>query len=832
MGIQINGQNDTISAGDGSLTVSGANLPTVSNLVVSGSSPNELVRITQTGVGPALLVEDDTNPDSTPFAIRADGNVGIGTTNPTARLTLFSGAPQIDFNKSNAPTDSKRILLSKTNDELYIQSLTDAGAGGGNLFSFYHVNQQVTQFRAYQSGIPWFVVDNDNARVTVTTGSVGIGSTTPNAKFQVLAPSTTAPSLSWGASSGQIFTNEDSEFAFGLANQAPYPLYIQGRQKTGTARDIALNPLGGNIGIGLTNPDTTLDIRPSSNIAQLKLTQSNVSGGGDGWKFHADGPNGGHLFVKREISNVDSTPITILSDGNIRLTPNSTISNLSNVNIGTSAGIASTAFQINFVNGNTGFIKVQVRRNSTGGDWTTSSTRLLHQIDATEQGYIEYNPPGQIYGMAFGQGTVEWARFNSDGRLLVGHTTSIAAAYSGQSVFQVSTNGFYAGSFNHYGNDAFPAIIQLTKSRGTGKVTQVAVIKDDSVGDIRFEGTDGTNYHSCAGIVGVVDGIVGVNSMPGRLVFVTTSSSATIPLERARITSGGYFKAGNTGTYHNSTGLYHEFRQTLNDASLAVTASDSSYTANMIHGSSVRSNSNLFNLLVLETGTFTDREFVLRGDGNAFADGTWTGGGADYAEYFEWSDGNPNEEDRRGYSVILDGDKIVIAEEGEDPIGVISGNPSIVGDAAWNKWSGKYLRDDFGTYIMETHQVVEWEEQILESEEVPAVYGEDGEMTQPEIPAKYKTVPHSYEDWNIPSGIVVPDDATYKSVDENGKPFTHRKLNPDYDPDQEYTPREQRPEWDCVGLMGKLRIRKGQPVGSRWIKMRDISDTVEEWLVR
>ena len=32
--------------------------------------------------------------------------------------------------------------------------------------------------------------------------------------------------------------------------------------------------------------------------------------------------------------------------------------------------------------------------------------------------------------------------------------------------------------------------------------------------------------------------------------------------------------------------------------------------------------------------------------------------------------------------------------------------------------------------------------------------------------------------------------------------------------------------------MGKLRILKGQPTGDRWIKMRDISDTVEEWLVR
>ena len=65
-------------------------------------------------------------------------------------------------------------------------------------------------------------------------------------------------------------------------------------------------------------------------------------------------------------------------------------------------------------------------------------------------------------------------------------------------------------------------------------------------------------------------------------------------------------------------------------------------------------------------------------------------------------------------------------------------------------------------------------------------------------------------------------------LDENGD----RQLNPAYDSDLEYISRENRPEWDTVGLMGKLRIRKGQVTGTRWIKMRDVSATVEEWLVR
>ena len=176
------------------------------------------------------------------------------------------------------------------------------------------------------------------------------------------------------------------------------------------------------------------------------------------------------------------------------------------------------------------------------------------------------------------------------------------------------------------------------------------------------------------------------------------------------------------------------------------------------------------------SGDQADTEFLLRGDGTGLCDGSWTGGGADYAEYFEWADGNPNLEDRRGFSVVLDGHKIREAQPGEDPIGVISGNPSVVGDSAWNKWDGKYLRDEFGTYILEDHEV----------------------------------------------------------KDEDGITVTQqrRKLNPAYNPDVDYLSREERPEWDCVGLMGKLRIRNGQTIGSRWIKMRDITDTISEYLIR
>ena len=217
----------------------------------------------------------------------------------------------------------------------------------------------------------------------------------------------------------------------------------------------------------------------------------------------------------------------------------------------------------------------------------------------------------------------------------------------------------------------------------------------------------------------------------------------------------------------------------------------------------------LFFPIFVESGNGSDTEFFVRGNGEVAADGSFTGGGADYAEMFEWADGNSDNEDRRGFSVVLtDGNKIRKATSDDaaaDIIGIVSANPSVVGDTASMKWEGKYLKDDFGNYILENYTVTNWIE---------------GETK------------HSYETDKIPSDVTVPEDAVVSDKNEDGNELKRRKLNPDYDDTNTYIPRNERQEWDAIGMVGKLRMRSGQPTGDRWIKMRDIASGVEEWLVR
>ena len=76
-------------------------------------------------------------------------------------------------------------------------------------------------------------------------------------------------------------------------------------------------------------------------------------------------------------------------------------------------------------------------------------------------------------------------------------------------------------------------------------------------------------------------------------------------------------------------------------------------------------------------------------------------GFGDFAEYFEWADGNPEGEDRVGYMVQLNEDKIELAESLDNCIGIITGTGAFVADSACLDWHGRYLKDKWGRNIYE-----------------------------------------------------------------------------------------------------------------------------------
>ena len=114
-------------------------------------------------------------------------------------------------------------------------------------------------------------------------------------------------------------------------------------------------------------------------------------------------------------------------------------------------------------------------------------------------------------------------------------------------IFQ--TSGFddanRVNAFTHHSNDSGSAMVMLGKSRG-GAVGYTAVAESDEIGQISFQGADGTDMVEAAKILAVVDGTPGANDMPGRLVFHTTADGASSSTERMRIDNAGNVGIGTS----------------------------------------------------------------------------------------------------------------------------------------------------------------------------------------------------------------------------------------------------------------------------------------------
>ncbi len=201
-----------------------------------------------------------------------------------------------------------------------------------------------------------------------------------------------------------------------------------------------------------------------------------------------------------------------------------------------------------------------------------------------------------------------------------------------------------------------------------------------------------------------------------------------------------------TGKYSHAGGLRTDayYCQTVIGACNVVNGSSSSYTADSGY-------------FIVGCGTNdSNRANCFRATESNTYGLTYNTSGADYAEMFEWLDGNISNEDRIGKFVTLDGDKIKLVTSQDDYIlGVVSGNPSVIGDSYDDQWAGMFEKDIYGR-------------PVYEKVTIPEEKDENGNVITPE---------HINDQLKV--------SAKYKNT-------------------QTYIPRSKRPEWVAVGLLGKL----------------------------
>jgi len=166
------------------------NITGSANAVISVTdNTNAALRITQLGTGNALLVEDEANPDSSPFVIDALGNVGIGGLPNTATTSLTAWTDtsvwtNLTIGKSNNGDNSPNFSLNKSRGTRNAPVIVNSNDNSGSiLFTGYDGSTYVAMatIRGYVDGTPG--TNDMPGRLVFSTTAAGASSPTERVRI-------------------------------------------------------------------------------------------------------------------------------------------------------------------------------------------------------------------------------------------------------------------------------------------------------------------------------------------------------------------------------------------------------------------------------------------------------------------------------------------------------------------------------------------------------------------------------------------------------------------------------------------------------------------------
>jgi hypothetical protein len=196
----------------------------------------------------------------------AGGNVGIGTTSP---FNLFTVA-----GVSHAASDA-----NSGSGSLCISSQTGASTDD-NLLMGVHTGDY-SWIQAVKAGTV-----TRSLALNPLGGNIGIGMTTPQAPFTVYGPSNN-PSLTADTEAVYFGFASIVGLGFGSATGTPsYAVWMQTKRKDNSNQSdqLAINPLGGNVGIRTLTPAYALDVAGDCNLSAGSVYRVNgtpiATGGG------------------------------------------------------------------------------------------------------------------------------------------------------------------------------------------------------------------------------------------------------------------------------------------------------------------------------------------------------------------------------------------------------------------------------------------------------------------------------------------------------------------------------------------------------------------------
>jgi hypothetical protein len=197
--------------------------------VIGGNTSTDALRITQEGAGNALVIEDSTNPDATPFVVTADGSVGIGTAPSTGvKLDVVGGIRSALLNIIDGAAATYRFLALNTNNvaRWHVGTTDDAesGSNAGSNFFLHRWSDNGTFLERV-------------LHISRSTGNIGINTTSPTARLTVAHNDSTDAVRITQTGSGNALVVEDS------ANPDATPFVVTADGKVG----VEVQPPSGSV---------------------------------------------------------------------------------------------------------------------------------------------------------------------------------------------------------------------------------------------------------------------------------------------------------------------------------------------------------------------------------------------------------------------------------------------------------------------------------------------------------------------------------------------------------------------------------------------------------
>ena len=385
---------------------------TVSSIMRANDVPNLPTGKIWVGDG-NTIVSDVVYLDET------NGRMGIGTTSPTALLTLESSSfdpyPGVDIKSTSTYPGSKiRFLNSSGSEVSTIESWSNPA------ISYLQLNHGYTTASSstltLDDGFLYLSTAGSERMRIASNGNVGIGTTSPN-RLLTVQTTGTGSYLALNSSSNNTTIGSDINGAFLVYDD------------TASTYRMVIKPTTGNVGIGTTSPSDKLEVAAAN--SQLRLTDTDDS------KFTQFSYSSGVLVVRNNSTTTTTNQFTLDAAGKMGI---GTTSPNEKLEVNGSVRVTGAGLDVGYGNNSNNFVQIGNGRTTSGfafidlvGDTTYSDygLRLVRnnggantnsEIIHRGTGALNLNVT-QAGSITLKTSNLERVRINSSGNVGIGTTS-------------------------------------------------------------------------------------------------------------------------------------------------------------------------------------------------------------------------------------------------------------------------------------------------------------------------------------------------------------------------------------------------------------------------